>query len=69
MLVRPECERHRGEFIDFRNGEAAPGEIDSLQISAAGTTRFHANVLELRVVYTHNLSSRDSSQAGQVIRT
>jgi len=43
MLDRPEVERCGGDFIDQRNAVAIPGEIDRLEVGAAGVAGFDPN--------------------------
>ena len=44
MFSGPEVENDRGQFIDFGDGAAVLGEVDRLEVDAAGVTRFDADV-------------------------
>ena len=47
VLLRPEVERDRGEFVNQRVGQAVLGEIDGLDVIVAGVAAFDAYVREL----------------------
>ena len=47
VLLRPEVEGNRGEFIHYGVGQAVLREIDGLNVGVAGVAALHAYMSEL----------------------